>query len=108
MRPIRVTVTGVGNSVPIPLDRYAVPQNTGLVVVVTGTVDYTVQHTFDDVFDENFNPATANWIDHPVLQNLTVTQDSNYAFPPEATRIVVNSGTGTVVFTVIQASGGQA
>ena len=108
MRPIRVTVTGVGQSVPIPLDKYAVPQNTGLVVIVTGTVNYTVQHTFDDVFDENFNPATATWIDHPVLQGQTTTQDSNYAFPPEATRIVVNSGTGTVVFVVVQASGGIA
>jgi hypothetical protein len=107
MRPVRVSLTGSPETgPPIPLDKYAVPQNTGLVVVVNGVITYLVEHTFDDVFDVNFNPATANWIPHPILDGLSVTQDSNYAFPPEACRLRTTAGAGTAQLTVVQASGG--
>ena len=109
MKPVRVTLTGSPlESDVIVLDKYATPLNVGLVVVVTGTITYTVQHTFDDPFDENFNPATAEWIDHPILDGLTVTQDSNYAFPPQACRLTTTAGGGTAQFTVVQAAGGQS
>ena len=108
MRPIRVELTGSPLESPvIVLDKYATPLNVGLVVVVTGTITYTVQHTFDDPFDDNFNPATADWIDHPILNGLSATQDSNYAFPPQACRLTTTAGAGTAAFTVVQASGGQ-
>ena len=107
MRPVRLSLTGSPlETVPIPLDKYAVPQNTGLVVQVTGRITYSVEHTFDEVYDEDFDPGTAEWIPHPVLQGLTVTQDSNYAFPPEACRLITTAGDGTARLTVIQSSGG--
>ena len=65
MRPIVTSVTGVGEGPVVVLDKYATPLNVGLVVVVTGTITYTVQHTFEDPFDENFNPATATWFTTP-------------------------------------------
>lgn len=107
MRPIRTTVTGVEDGPVVVLDKYATPLNVGLVVVVSGTITYSVQHTFDDPFDENFTPGTAEWIDHPILNGLTATQDSNYAFPPQACRLIGTAGTGTAELTVVQASGGQ-
>jgi hypothetical protein len=110
MRPVRVSVTGSPEvSPPIPLDKYANPQNTGLVVVVSGgAITYTVEHTFDEVYAEGFDPGTAIWIPHPILDGLTGTQDSNYAFPPEACRLRTTAGVGTAALTVIQSSGGMS
>jgi hypothetical protein len=53
MRPIRVTVTAVGNSQWIPLDYLQNAFAVALAIIpwstVTGTPSYTVQHTFDDL-----------------------------------------------------------
>lgn len=110
MRPVRVSLTGSPEeSPPIPLDKYANPINVGLVVVVSGgAITYSVEHTFDDVFSVDFNPATAEWITHPILDGLSATQDSNYAFPPEACRLITTAGAGTAALTVVQASGGMS
>jgi hypothetical protein len=106
MRPTVVSVTGTGVSVPIPVDIYANPTAVGLGVTVTGTVNYTVQYTFDDVFADGYDPATGNWVDHPSLTAQTVTKDSNLAYPARALRIKANSGAGSSRLTVIQAGNG--
>ena len=105
MRPVRVEVTGVDVSAPIPIDQYLNPTNIGLaVVILSGTATYTVEHTMDDVFDENFNPATATWFPHPTMEDLVANADGNYAFPPTACRlnVTISSG-GDVRLNVIQA-----
>lgn len=99
MRPQISKVTGAGSSNPFVLDNYISPFNVGFGVVVSGTVNYTVQHTFDNVLT-NSNPT---WFPHPTAQAQTVNQDGNYAFPVFAIRITVNSGTGSATLTSIQA-----
>lgn len=106
MRPVVLSVTGVGNSVPDPLDHFLTPFNVSLAVVVTGTITYTVQYTYDDVFAANYNPATGNWLPHPSLTAQTATKDSNIAYPVRAVRLTTSAGTGTATLTVIQAGGG--
>lgn len=107
MRPIVQTLSDASVAVlysnAIPLDVFISPFNTSLSVQVTGTVNYTVQYTFDNVQAPDWTAATANWIDHPSLKTETVTKDSNLAYPAVAVRIVQNSGSGSVRFTVIQA-----
>lgn len=105
MRPIRVAVSGgVGASNPVPLDHYIGPFNVGLGVVVSGTLTYTVQHTFDDIHADGFDPDTATWFDNAGLTNQTATNDGNYAFPVTAVRLNVSAYTsGTAVMTVVQA-----
>lgn len=107
MRPIVVTLSdasgGALTSDTLPLDHYISPFNTSLSVTVSGTVNYTVQYTFDRIQDAGWTPATGNWVDHPNLTAQTATKDSNLAYPAMAVRIVLNSGTGSVRFTVIQA-----
>jgi len=53
MRPIRITVTAVGNSQWIPLDYMQNAFAVALAIIpwstVTGTPSFTVQHTFDDL-----------------------------------------------------------
>jgi hypothetical protein len=110
MQPITRTISdasgGAKVSSIINLDFWVSPFNIALSVRVTGTVDYTIQYTFDDVFASGYLPASGNWVDHPSLTNKTATLDSNIAYPVTATRIKLNSGTGSCVFTVIQAGGG--
>lgn len=100
MRAITVSQTGAGSTSAIPMDLHISPFNVGLGCVVDGTVNFTVQHTFDDIFDADVTPT---WFDHPVLQGLTANTDGNYAFPVRAIRVTVNSGAGSVTATLIQA-----
>lgn len=99
MRPMTVSQTGAGNSLPIPFDVYGRPE-VALQVNVTGTVNYTVQQTLDD-------PAGASptWFSHPdaALVGATASAQGNYAYVPRAARVVVNSGTGTAQLVALQA-----
>jgi len=76
----------------------ATPFNVGFGVVKTGTVDFTVQHSFDD-------PAVGftTWFNHPTVAAQIANADGNYAFPVTAIRITMNSGAGTVTLKLIQA-----
>jgi len=100
MRPITLSQTGAGSTTAAPMDHYISPFNVGFGVVVSGTVNYTVQHTFDDVFDTSVTPV---WFNHPVIAAQTANQDGNYAFPVTAIRLTVNSGTGTATIKIVQA-----
>lgn len=74
------------------------PFNVGFGVIVSGTVDYTVQHTFDD-------PATgfSTWFSHPTIAAQSTNKDGNYAFPVTGIKVLVNSGTGTATLKLLQA-----
>jgi hypothetical protein len=87
----------------VVLDYLISPFNIGFGVVVTGTVTYSVQHTFDDPFSSTFTPATATWFNHEDLVSQTTSQDGNYAFPVRAIRVNQSAGAGSTVMTVIQA-----
>ena len=106
MRPIRIpatgTQTGVGSSAVIPVDYMQAPVSISFGCVVTGTINYTVQHTFDDIYDASITPV---WFDHPYVVAQTTSKDGNYAYAPRAIRIKINSGTGTIYTNLIQ--GGQ-
>ena len=106
MRPVTYSITGTGVSGVYAPDHYVSPFNLALGVTVTGTVNYTVQYTFDDVFAKDFTPSSANWVDHPSLTAQTTTKDSNIAYPVRGVRLSVASGTGTTRLTIIQAGGG--
>ena len=69
-----VSKTGVGSSDAIVVNTNTNPCNIGFGVLVTGTVDYTVQHTFDD-------PATgfSTWFSHPTIASQAANADGNYA-----------------------------
>ena len=100
MRQQVVSKTGVGSSAAIPMNLDSTPFNVGFGVVVTGTVTYTVQHTFDNPW----TTATPVWFDHPtVAAVVNANADGNYAFPVAAIKVVVTSGAGTAALTVIQA-----
>lgn len=106
MRPVRVTVGSQTSSAVIPLDVNQDPFNVSIGVALSAgaTLTYSVQHTFDDVFDKNFNPANATWFTNSGLSAKTTSSDGNYTLPVTAIRLNVSAFTsGTATMTVIQA-----
>ena len=93
-----VSKTGVGSSSALVMNTNISPFNVGFGVKVTGTVNYTIQHTFD-------NPAVGftTWYSHPTVANETTNQDGNYAFPVTGIKVLVNSGDGTATLNLLQA-----
>lgn len=93
-----VSKTGTGSSSALVMNTNVSPFNVGFGVIVTGTVNYTVQHTFDD-------PAVGftTWFSHPTIASETTNQDGNYAFPVTGVKVLVNSGDGTATLKLVQA-----
>jgi hypothetical protein len=106
MRQIVLSQTGAGTTATAPLDIHGRP-DISLQVAVTGTVNYTVQQTLDNVFDTAITPV---WFNHPDpnLVAQTVNRQGNYAYVPSAVRLVVNSGSGTARLTIIQSGDNRA
>ena len=98
MRVQTVSKTGTGSSSALVMNTNVSPFNVGFGVVVTGTVNYTVQHTFDD-------PAVGftTWFSHPTIASQIANADGNYAFPVTGIKVLVNSGTGTATMNLLQA-----
>lgn len=99
MRPFNFTQTGVGSTAWFPLDQLRNPFNIGFGVIASGTVNYTVQHTFSNL--QNGDTITA--FDHPDVAAETTSQDGTYAFPVTGIRVTVNSGTGSARLEGVQA-----
>ena len=98
MKVQTVSKTGTGSSSALVMNTNISPFNVGFGVVVTGTVNYTVQHTFDDP-----GIGFTTWFDHPSVAAESTSQDGNYAFPVTGIKILVNSGGGTAVMNLVQA-----
>lgn len=102
MRPTRTSIAAVENGTPVILDIYDRSQ-VSVQVDVTGTINYTVQMTMDNLFDSSITPL---WMDHPDpnLVGATTDQQSGCPYTPFALRIVQNSGAGSAVMTVLSGS----
>jgi hypothetical protein len=98
---VTVGTSGVASSRPIFLDSYGFG-TVAMQIDVTGTVDYTVQQSLNDPNILGF--TSVDWINSPDsnVVNSSLAQQSNYAYAPLIVRIVLNSGTGSVRFTIIQ------
>lgn len=102
MRPVVITQTGAGQSAPVPLDRYLTPFSVTIGCVVTGTVSYKLQYTYDDVF----NPPVAGitWHDDTDIPAATTENaESSFNNTISAVRINQASGSGSVTATINQA-----
>ena len=98
MKVQTVSKTGTGSSTAIPMNTNISPFNVGFGVVVSGTVNYTIQHTFDSIAD-----GFTTWYSHPTIASKTDNQDGNYAFPVTGVKVLVNSGDGTATLNLVQA-----
>jgi hypothetical protein len=100
---VTVGTNGVGSSRPIFLDTFA-PGPTSLQVSASGTVNWTVRQSLDN--PNAIGYAAVTWLNHPDTANMvsqTGSSQSNYAYIPFVVQLLLNSGTGTVTLTAIQA-----
>lgn len=100
MRPQVITTNAAGASGVIPTDYITSPFNASISTVVSGTVEYTIQHTFDRIF----TATASNWYNHDIstMVSATSNQNSNYAFPIRGVRILQHAGTGDVTLMYLQ------
>lgn len=94
---------GVGSSPWVGVNWHDTPSNVSYGCVVTGTINYTVQYTYDD---PNNLPAGVSFpqpFNHPTLLNLAASNDGFSNDPIIAWRVLINSGTGTIRVTGLQA-----
>ena len=98
MKVQTVSKTGTGSSDPVVINTNVTPVNIGFAAIVTGTVNYSVQFSYDD-------PATGftTWFDDTTITSKTGNEDGYVNFPITGIKVLVNSGTGTVTFRVVQA-----
>jgi hypothetical protein len=92
------TITG---GAMLPLNFNNVATGIGVVAEVTGTVNYTLYHTYDDIYNSAITPV---WLVHGVsnMVNATSTQESNFVIPVSACQLILNSGSGSINFVVLQ------
>ncbi len=72
-----------------------------LFLDVSGTVNTTVQYTGDS--DVLTSPGPFTWFDHADLTGETADAVGTIISTVTAVRLLTNSGTGSVEFTVLQA-----
>jgi hypothetical protein len=102
---ITVGTNGVASSRWMRLDSWAFAQ-VGIQVDVSGTINYTVQQTFDDPNDATnpVSPANVIWVnsaDSAVVAK-AVDAQSFYAYAPTFIKITANSGTGSAKLVAVQ------
>lgn len=109
MRPVLLTTTdasgGATRSATCPMDVRQAPFQVTISAIVTGTANYDVQYTKDDVWSPTFNPLTANWISVTGMAAATASAEATLISPVTAIRVVQNSGNGSMAVRIIQ--GGQ-
>ncbi len=107
---ITVGTNTVAYSQWAPYDSYAANAQVAMQFTQSGTVNYTLQHTLDDCTTLN-NPAIygrpdlMTWVNStdPAVVGATTTQTSALAAAPAFSRVLLNSGTGTVTGNFRQA-----
>lgn len=103
---LTVGTNGVGAS-SWQLANYQIsPANLSIGCVVTGTVNYTLQYTYDDFWSVPLGQSQGNtpvaYADAAITA-ATATKDTAINDPISGWRLLINSGTGSVTVSAIQA-----
>lgn len=114
MRPITVSVGPNAAAFPaysnmVRFDDFA-PGLVSIQCNVVGTVNYTIQTSMDDP-NSPTNPVAVGsmvWVDSddPLVVGAIATAKTGFSFAPLFARVMLNSGSGSVVSTFLQSSNG--
>lgn len=90
--------TATGHTPWVDLNASLAAFSASVLVIAGGTINYDVQHTYDDAPSES-----SQAINHSAMTAKTATADGQYIAPVTAVRVNINSHTsGTVEFNVLQ------
>lgn len=99
---VQIDTNGVGATPPIIMDQYNTAFQVGISMQnVAGTINYTLQYTYDDVVADGAQVST-KWWDHATIASKTADFEGSQLVPIKAFRIKVNSGTGSVTGKFVQ------
>lgn len=114
---ITVGTNGVAGSRWVIPDEHISPFNISLGVIISGTVNYTIEYTYDNPNDNQFTPGGSagnyptppNVFTHSTIVTKTANFDGFITSPVAAWRLTLNSQTnpGYVTGTGIQAGMGR-
>lgn len=80
--------------------RQGPPFSISVGVDISGTINYDVQHRFDNIWGSaTTGQGDSGWFDHSSIAAKTADADGNYAYPITAARVLVNSLTAGATFT---------
>lgn len=85
----------------VPLNGYSDYRATIAVVALSGTIQFDIQETFDDVlrtktYNATTGAAVPNWVD--IVSNQTTAQNNQATLYAQAIRLVIDSYTDTAEF----------
>ncbi len=113
---VKLGSSAVADSAWVYFDRLSATAPIAIQVEGSGTVNWTVRQTLNDpsIISNQlptptyiWSPAGVVWVNHPdtalVASAVTTGVQGNYAYAPAMAKIVLNSGTGSVRATFIQA-----
>lgn len=110
---VTVGTNGVGSSRIVALNTHIDPVNFSVTVLVSGTVNYDIEYTYQDPnkpqFDSGGQLPSTNpeagliWFDDANLAGETANQTASVTYPVWGARLKMNSGTGTATAHFIQA-----
>jgi len=103
---ISIGTNGIASSQWVRFDDWSPSNQVAIQVVVSGTVNYTVQTTTDDP-NSPTNPVpmtSVTWFSagDPSIVAATASVQSSFAVLPVFARVLINSGSGTVTATFVQ------
>lgn len=96
-----IGTNAVGSTPWFQVNTWAEEANFGIGVAVSGTINYTVEYTYDDPNAPFTGIFPTVWA-LSALTSKAANTDSNVLFPVNAWRLTVNSGTGTGFLQIIQ------
>ena len=100
MRPNSFTLSSLTTPKVVPLSYRA--ESTSIQAEVTGTVDYTVFYTLENIYEITTPETNANWVG--VTNMIAATADAAQKVDGScfALKYVLNSGSGSVKITCSQ------
>lgn len=102
MKRVVVSQTGVGVSPWFVLNPHVTPFNVGVAAVISGTVTYGVEYTYDDP-NTVTTPTAFPLSTIPAGTVASKDGQPGITWPVCSVRVNVSAGTGTVTVTFIQA-----
>ena len=105
---VTVGTSGVASSAWFVLDHTVTPMNVGIVVTVTGTINFTVEYTYDDP-NAPYSGTFPTVLSVAALAAKTANTDGSITTPVRAVRLTQNSFTapGTASMIAIQSGFGN-
>jgi len=103
-------LNGVGSSLWNIMNWHVTPTNievSGVVTTTSQAVNWGTQYTYDDPNSPPAGQVYPQPFNHPTLNNLTTSLDGPINDPVTGVRFIINSGTGTIRGTIIQAGIGS-